>query len=386
MRFSFGRYMVLVLVLTGCDVVDDLSEDENEDSDSAILSNGSVSGRINFSDSSFPETPWVRITPSEFQVDGEWRSINCEVFKESDSVGVFGDENCWAHVDVPEALEDQSDEFQIEVYRESTGDHRYNGEEELYCFLNLAHGSWEEFVCSSYQDSYDGISVSHVDPIVAEGQGYNQDALVTPNGGEAWNDGEIRTIEWETSSITGATVDLYVLYDDPNGLFNISNENAWSAINSKVWYKFAASVQNIGAYTFDAEAMNGTGNAYVVLVVSTEDNSQFDISDDTFSLNYVPPVNGLDLSSGISVSHVDPTSAVLNTTTTFTIYGENFPLTGPSFSLYDADCGDVYNLSSTQASIDCVPLVSGEKKFYVPGTGVPPIDGWESLSVDVSGS
>ena len=122
--------------------------------------------------------------------------------------------------------------------------------------------------------------------IVAEGRGNDRDALISPNGGEIWNNGDAQAIYWMTQYITGTSVDLYVLHDDPSGLFDKENQNIGSIINSKSWHGFAKSVPNTGSYTLDPSIMSGTGNAYMVLVVSTEDNSKFDISDETFSLNY----------------------------------------------------------------------------------------------------
>lgn len=121
--------------------------------------------------------------------------------------------------------------------------------------------------------------------IVQEGVGNDRDALITPNGGESWNNGENQTIYWMTQYITGSTVDLYVLHDDPSGLYDKTNQNIGTLINSKNWFKFSSSISNTGSYNLDPTEMSGTGNAYMVLVVSTENNSKFDISDSTFSLN-----------------------------------------------------------------------------------------------------
>jgi len=126
---------------------------------------------------------------------------------------------------------------------------------------------------------------SSTNNIVAEGRGNDRNALISPNGGEVWNNGNIQTVYWMTQYITGTSVDLYVLHDDPSGLSDKENQNIGSIINSKSWYRFSESVPNTGSYTIDPSAMSGTGNAYMVLVVSTEDNSKFDISDGTFSLN-----------------------------------------------------------------------------------------------------
>ena len=124
-----------------------------------------------------------------------------------------------------------------------------------------------------------------VSPRVAEGSDIYSSALISPNGGEEWNDGDSQTVSWATGDITGSTVDLYVLHDDPSGLFDAEDADLGAVINSKLWYKFASAVSNSGSYDLDPSIMKGDGSLYVVLVVSTEDNSRFDISDATFSLN-----------------------------------------------------------------------------------------------------
>lgn len=110
-------------------------------------------------------------------------------------------------------------------------------------------------------------------------------ALLTPNGGEFWNNDESRTITWNSQTISGGTVDLYVLHDDPEGFTTINDPQIGSIINSKNWYKFASAIANTGTYTVNPRIMSGTGNAYRVLVVSTSDKSKFDFSDANFSLN-----------------------------------------------------------------------------------------------------
>ncbi len=121
--------------------------------------------------------------------------------------------------------------------------------------------------------------------IVAEGIGNDRDALISPNGGESWFDGQRQNISWMNKYITGDTVDLYVLHDAPIGLLDKYDNEIGTAINARNWYKFASSVANTGSYTVDPADLNGNGNAYMILVVSSENNSDFDLSDGVFSLN-----------------------------------------------------------------------------------------------------
>lgn len=121
--------------------------------------------------------------------------------------------------------------------------------------------------------------------LVAEEGGNDRSALTSPNGGEKWKNGEQRMITWLTQYITGASVDLYVLLDDPIELIGNTSQTVGAKINSKTWHKFATGVANTGSYNLDPAILKGSGNAYMVLVVSTSDNTKFDISDNSFSLN-----------------------------------------------------------------------------------------------------
>ena len=135
------------------------------------------------------------------------------------------------------------------------------------------YGAWSSHTCV-----YNG-------PGVTESGGNDRDALLIPNGGETWTYGETRTIQWMTQYITGPTVNLYVLHDDPNGLLDKNDPNIGYIINRKQWYRFAASVSNTGSYSLDPQELSGIGNAYMILVVSVSDKSKFDLSDATFTLS-----------------------------------------------------------------------------------------------------
>jgi hypothetical protein len=142
---------------------------------------------------------------------------------------------------------------------------------------------WTELAQLEYQFPEDNSSIRK--KIVAEEGGNDRDALTAPNGGEKWKNGEQRTITWKTEYITGSSVDLYVLYDNPQGLVGNISQTVGKTINSKNWYKFADGVTNTGSYNLDPLIFRGSGNAYLILVVARDDNTKFDISNATFSLN-----------------------------------------------------------------------------------------------------
>lgn len=143
--------------------------------------------------------------------------------------------------------------------------------------------TWTELSHLEYQ--FPPLNNSSPKKIVTETGGNDNAALTSPNGGELWSNGEQQTIRWMTQYITGATVDLYVLHDDPADLVGNTSQTVGATINTKTWYKFASKVSNTGSYSLDPAALNGTGNAYMILVVSSSDKSKFDISNNTFTLN-----------------------------------------------------------------------------------------------------
>lgn len=140
--------------------------------------------------------------------------------------------------------------------------------------------------CEKYINSSKPIDCAKAGIIVCGGPGNDRDALILPNGGENWKNGEQREIRWMTNYIVGSSVDLYVLHDNPTDLLDKNNPDIGIIINSKNWYKFATNLGNSGSYMINPAIMSGTGNAYMVLVVSTSDRSKFDLSDGRFSLNY----------------------------------------------------------------------------------------------------
>jgi hypothetical protein len=117
-------------------------------------------------------------------------------------------------------------------------------------------------------------------PVAPAMTNVHREALLTPNGGEVWTYGQTRSIQWNAGALGGTTVDLLVLHDDPAGLL-IPNPD-WSVVRAKRWYRFATGIANSGTFAVDPRDLNGTGNAYLVLIVSS--HTDWDLSDGTFTL------------------------------------------------------------------------------------------------------
>ena len=111
-------------------------------------------------------------------------------------------------------------------------------------------------------------------------------AIMSPNGGETLSSSSER-IFWDNSQISGDTVSMYVLHDDPVGLNNCDN-NASSILSCKNWYKFASQVTNDGSYQFNSSDMDNGGNPYVLLIISDQEQTLFDVSDTTFTITSPP--------------------------------------------------------------------------------------------------
>ncbi|MCH9739877.1 MAG: GPI anchored serine-threonine rich family protein [Epsilonproteobacteria bacterium] len=112
--------------------------------------------------------------------------------------------------------------------------------------------------------------------------GSHPTALHSPNGGEIWDSGKNQTIEWDINQLNGSNIDIYVLHDDPSNLTNVSS-SLNETLSNKRWYQFADDISNTGVYNVDPIDLNGDGNAYVILIVSA--NQNWDVSNSTMVLN-----------------------------------------------------------------------------------------------------
>jgi hypothetical protein len=134
-------------------------------------------------------------------------------------------------------------------------------------------------------DSNSGANGSSPTDLVSGVSVVDANAVTTPNGGEVWLSGTSQNVTWNNQLITGSTVELYVLHDDPSGLFDANNQTQLNTvINAKNWNHFAQAVPNTGSYHLDPALMAGSGNAYVAMVVSSQDKSIFDIGNGMFTL------------------------------------------------------------------------------------------------------
>lgn len=99
----------------------------------------------------------------------------------------------------------------------------------------------------------------------------NQDLLVDavhrPLAFEVYQVGKANSIEWNSNTLKGDTVAIYVLHDSPH---NIGSGNGahYPTVVKRRWYMVSDRVENNGNYTLDPAQFNGQGNAYKILIIS----------------------------------------------------------------------------------------------------------------------
>ena len=241
-----------------------------------------VSGHVTFKkdnqNSSVPSDAWIRIVPSRNKQENNYSGINCKI----ESNGNFGLE-CYVYNAEEQALRhdltNNSETFQVVVYANSNKNRIWEEEEETYGFLgeNISPSAWSEFEINLNANTNSESNNFNFSDI-----GSDTTALSSPNGGEKWTVGQPETIIWSTSKISGRTVNLYVLHDDPSNLHDFSS-SLNNLLSNKNWYQFGTNISNTGSYTVDPQNLNGNGNAYVILISDSQNG--WDISDSTITLS-----------------------------------------------------------------------------------------------------
>jgi len=120
---------------------------------------------------------------------------------------------------------------------------------------------------------------------------YHTEAVISPGNGSVWVYDTFENVLWDSSSISGSTVNLYVLYDDPSDINDTAPDTL--LVENKNWGKFASDISNSGTYSVNPRVLNGIGDAYKILVVS--DNMDWGMSQGTFELTEgsIPKVPGI---------------------------------------------------------------------------------------------
>jgi len=247
---------------------------------------GSIDYRNDFGEKmDIPSDMWVSIVPSSNQSDTYgWDGLNCKV----NSDGTFGQE-CYVFNEtrIRELFANPDETYQVAVYKNHVDpeEHNWNCAEDLYDYVgnSLEKNSWSNItVMTADYQSRSGEICDENNGMQLETIGSDVEALISPNGGEVWIYGTTETVVWNTNMILGNSVNLYVLHDDPSDLEQYASDLN-SLLSNKNWYKFADNIPNNGSYAIDPEVMNGSGNAYVVLIEG--ENGEWDISNNLFTLS-----------------------------------------------------------------------------------------------------
>ena len=115
--------------------------------------------------------------------------------------------------------------------------------------------------------------------------GSDTSILTAPNGGEVVRTNDNVSITWNRNKITTSGVKLYVLDDDPTDLYSYSTLTDLKS--NKHWTQIGgiSFEDNDGSYTpTTEELLDRSGDAYIILITS-EDEKNWDVSDSTFSIN-----------------------------------------------------------------------------------------------------
>ena len=101
----------------------------------------------------------------------------------------------------------------------------------------------------------------------AEGR-YYEDAVISPNGGEYWNNGTPEEIIWSTDKISGSWVDMFIMY-----------------LGRDHEIQFASQIENTGTYRLDPADLHHSGNNLAIKIV--DDVGNWDRSDEGFYNNWI---------------------------------------------------------------------------------------------------
>ena len=220
---------------------------------------------------------WIRITPSQFQVEGNWQGLNCKLTRTGWSVAEFGKESC--SVDSQEVLaafSDPNETYQVVVYEDVNGDAHWNKGEGTYCHPgdSMRQSDLTYFDCELNTGSSSGI----FDTILA---GNEKSAFTSLNAGKDFVVGDNGFITWSNSLLSGDAVSIYVLHDDPIGIGDSGSVDL-NVLVDRDWHRFLNSVPNDGYQIFNPDILEGTGDNYKLLIVS--DQGDWAVSDGLFTI------------------------------------------------------------------------------------------------------
>lgn len=252
-------------------------EDDGHIADSLSLN---WSGKVVVKDSNgdiqpiLPNTV-VRITPNEEQIIDNWGGVEATV----DSNGNWFIDSVSSSLRVDISHYTSSNKYQFivssngEMYQfYSCGDNYLRDYKPVTSRATISDFTTTIELTSSEQCVDSGLDFSSM--------GSNSTALNYPNGGEEWIHDTGETILWDKNKITGVSVDMYVLSDDPTYLTNYDSLN--DLLVNIDWYKFLNAEINSGSYTIDPVQLRGAGNVHVILIVGSD--GSWDISNSVFSI------------------------------------------------------------------------------------------------------
>jgi hypothetical protein len=154
-------------------------------------------------------------------------------------------------------------------------------------------------------------------------------------------------------------------------------------------YEVKIEIGDGGGGYLSSKKMEGSGKyfSYSAAITSPGDKRKYRIAIFKNNIKKTDWVNGTYkvISNKIIITTLSPKNAIKDSETIFMVTGQNLPTT-IALSLEDGECKEPFNITSTSASIKCIPRTVGvNKRFYVGVTkGGDAIEGSTSLYVDIA--
>jgi hypothetical protein len=139
-------------------------------------------------------------------------------------------------------------------------------EEEIYCFNMLFpyYNETKYIELNWGSHTIDRVQVSNNDPVVQ---------IISPNGGEIWEDNE--TIIWEAW--------------DPDHEDNLTFRIFYSSDGGESWIPCSGNIEDY-SYDIDSNLLSGSENTIVKVIASDGFNNGYDTSDGDFTIPNKPPI------------------------------------------------------------------------------------------------
>lgn len=237
-------------------------------------------GKVNIS-SGIPSDTYIRITPSSYQTDGDWRGLRRKV----NSNGNWGTSNCWVRSDVDRTLFSSSGApFQFAVFIDSNGNKLWDESETRICGSEDATwNSWRNVNCNgtNNDDARGTIYYNNKSYTVKQAKSY------ISQGGEVQI--FLSTDKDNVHAEGGLQLNLSNFNNNQefrNALINAGNNGLYISTSNLSWFGFLVSAMTESSFGFEHVNLSGS-----LKLTWRSDNDTFNIEQNGATLE----VNGENL-------------------------------------------------------------------------------------------